>query len=728
MSKWAPAASRTSGGFFTVVCTPPGGKAVDATFIRGARTQIESFTSADPFGWATASIQFPAFTGFDDPLGEMGQYIRPDTKVDIYWFPAANSAYATGHYVLAPPSTPVVVNQLDQTLSLYPGEPIILWSGHMVSIEVQTDGVGITVQCQGALFQADGRLAKPWFPPRPWALEQLIKYYLDPVNFPELGWASMPDPLWPSGWSKVAPGGAVTMYTPMGVTAGKNYTGYASRSTGSWNKALTGYIADLLGVMWTQDDCGATPGNQWTLLPRGFISPSYKRDATPVLQVRDRFATPDFSVWFGSPGVELAPVRDTSSISNVIYGSGTGFDGSEWSNAVVNNDGSMTNYKPLAADARTNQGNNSYDNTLFVHEEMYKYPSGIALDQALSAASKSLPRDSDPGWTTTMTLSVDPEGITSRFHIRAGMVVTVKGIMGSGETGINFHVAETTVSPEQLTVSVKLDTRFRDLLNLEEALARTRDVMTPAKLLQVNRKSVLVEDIMAPWNYLAGSGFVPKASINFHRSRPAAMGYPWEAWAKAHPPKGHGAAFYVKVNARNASSQRRWAGPIPVIMSQKGTIRRTEFACFDKNGNLLKIPFHVSVYPLEVTVQDMPHQATNYDPFTAGFFESIQTNGQPKAANDFTKPHPQLIIGWGNHDQPAGYSPGRASDGGAATGMLMDDAQWQFDMLQNPDFDPNLALGKKEPTSAIQVYVMIYAHTSQDAYFLGRFYRQEPGT
>lgn len=728
MTKWTPAATNAAGGFFTVVVTPPGGAPIDATTIRGAYTRITNYTSADPFGWATATIEFPMFTGFDDPNGEMGQYIRDEAKVDIYWFPAASSAYASGHYVVAPPASPCVINPLTQVVDKYPGEPVILWSGHMASIEIQPDGNGVQVQCQGALFQADGRLAKPWYPPRPWALEQLIFYYLNPTNFPELGWSAPPKITFPAGWSQVGPSGPVTVYTPYGVTAGKNYTGYSSRSTGSWNKVLTGFIADLLGVMWTQEESGVVPGNQWTILPQGFMSPSYMRNARPELHVRDRNRTADFSVWYGSPGVDLQPIRDTTSISNVIYGSGTGFDGSEWSNASVNNDGSMTSYVPLAADPRIYPRDEGYDRTVFVHEEMFKYPSGVALDQALSAASKSLPRDSDAGWTSEMTLKIDPEGLTSRYHIRAGMVVNVKGLLGTGEAGMNFHIAQVSVNPEELTVSMSLDTRFRDLLNLEEALARTRDVMTPAKMLQVNRKSVLVEDIMAPWNYLAGSGFVPKPSMKFHRSRPVATAFPWESWAKKYPPKGSGAKYYVKVNARNSKSKKRWSARVPVLLSQKGTIRRTEFACFDKDGNLLKIPFHVSVYYLPVTVQDMPHQGSNFDPFTTGFFETIQDNGQPKAANDFTTPDPSLIIGWGNKDQPAGYSPGRFSDGAEPTGVLVDDAAWAFDMLKNPDFDPNLALGKKEPTSAITAYVMIYAKASEDAYFLGRFYRQEPGT
>lgn len=729
---WLPAPTRTAGGFFTLVVTPPGKSARDATFIRGVPTIISQYTSADPFGWSTAVLNFGMFTGYDDPQGEMGEYIYEDTMVDIYWFPASNTAYAAGHYPLAPPTSPTIVDPLTQTVSLYPGEPTIVWSGHMVSIELQDDGQGYSVQCQGALYQADGRLAKPWFPPRPWVLEQLIAVYLNPVNYPELRWNTLKRDTFtqfPAGWSKVGAGGQATVYTPMNLRAGQKWTGYSSRSTGSWNKALSGFIADLLAVMWTQDDSGSTPGNQWTLFPTSFTTPSYFRDATPVLQVRDRFRAPDFSIWYGTPGINFSSItRDTTGISNVIYGSGTGVDGSEWSNAVVNNDGTMTTYIPLAQDPRTKKGSPAYDTQLFVHEEMYKFPSGVGLDQALSSANKTLPRDSDPGYTSTMTVSIDPEGLDSRYHIRPGMVINIKGILGSGEDGINFHIAEVSVDPERMTVTAKIDTRFRDLLNLEEALARTRDVMTPAKLLQVNRKSVLVEDIMAPWNYSAGSGYIPKSSLNFHKSRPATAIYPWTSWTKRFPPKGSGAHFYVKIPARQSKSQRRWAGPIPIVMSQKGTIRHSEFAVFDEAGNLLKIPFHVGIYYINVTSQDMPHSGTNFDPFTKGFFESIQDNGQPKAANDFTIPDPSLIVGWGNHDQPAGYSPGRKSDGGAPTGKLVDDAAWTYDMVgHNQDFDPNLTAGKHEPTSAITLYLMAYAHYSKDVYLLGRLYRQEPG-
>ena len=117
-------------------------------------------------------------------------------------------------------------------------------------------------------------------------------------------------------------------------------------------------------------------------------------------------------------------------------------------------------------------------------------------------------RDQRPGWAGDITLKVDPPEM-SRWAIKAGMTLNLQGFAGSGEQGVHFHVAQVEANPLEGTVKLTLDTRYRDLLNLEEARVRARDPLTPSKMLQINRRSVMIEDLQAPWDYTAGSGFIP---------------------------------------------------------------------------------------------------------------------------------------------------------------------------------------------------------------------------
>ena len=84
--------------------------------------------------------------------------------------------------------------------------------------------------------------------------------------------------------------------------------------------------------------------------------------------------------------------------------------------------------------------------------------------------------------------------------------------------------------------------------------------------------------------------------------------------------------------------------------------------------------------------------------------------------------------GWGNNDQPAGYSPGSFSASNPLTGSLVDEASWSFDNINNPNFNKNAKPGQKLPVSAITIYAAVYTDYPDNVYFLGRFYRQEPGT
>ena len=62
-----------------------------------------------------------------------------------------------------------------------------------------------------------------------------------------------------------------------------------------------------------------------------------------------------------------------------------------------------------------------------------------------------------------------------------GDIILLKGFRGTGETetrGTNvFHISQVTMNPLEGTVQLTIDTKFRDLLSVEEAIARGRSLI-----------------------------------------------------------------------------------------------------------------------------------------------------------------------------------------------------------------------------------------------------------
>jgi hypothetical protein len=348
-------------------------------------------------------------------------------------------------------------------------------------------------------------------------------------------------------------------------------------------------------------------------------------------------------------------------------------------------------------------------------------------------AKQSLARDSDPGWTGSITLATDPSASLSRWQIRAGMTMLLKGFLGSGNTGMPFHISAVSVKPEDGTVELTVDTRFRDLLTVQEAFERTRDPLTPVKMLQVNRQSVMIPDVQAPWDYTAGSGYVPRASKGFHDYVPLNTGFPYQSWSLKHSPL-HYSSWYVKCDAGSPDRNHRWAGPISVLTSEKGEILRTEFACYDQYGYVLKIPFHVSFYYLPVGPSAMPRDAQGPSPYIDNAFESVNPKtGQPWPKGNYLQPPDSFIVGWGNRQNGiynrAGFSPGSEADRNSPTGLFVDGATWSYDNTGNRAYQTNpIKPGYKQTAAAITLYAMLYAEHSESVYFMGRLYHANPGT
>jgi hypothetical protein len=708
MTAWAVATqTRNDLGYFQVVISAPNAGTKDVTFFRDVPVSVDSWSSADPFGDSTAQITFNSISVLDDiGQGDLN-WLRDFADVDIY--------------LVHPDTTKTKV-----------------WEGFIASHEYNSseDTTSLTVQCQGALFQLDKYLESPSYPTRPIPNEIMMARAMDPARRENL----RTKPLivkFPTGWSVVAPADATTDgYTKfVGVSAGELITGYGSRNTGAWDRTLTSFIQNLLQSMLTND-----VGDQWTI--------RMNKGRQPVLLVRkSNPATTTYSCWAAQPGVTLTLTRDYTQYTNVIYGSGTDVSGRAWKRQQISPDGSQTSYEPLAALPSVEPAhitNPNFDNSIMRAESYTQFDAGMAEDQAVSSAGVSIRRFADPGYAGTITLAADlPEG--SRYLMSAGETITVKGLVGTGNTGVKFHIAEVSVSPADGTVQLKVDSKFRDLTSLDEAINRNRDALTPVKLLNINRQSILIPDAEAPWDYNAGSGYVPRTSLQFYKGISTdpgdpntTQGFPYLTQSLKYPALRYG-QFYIECMANGGgkaghqSREARWSFA-RVLMSAKGTIRRTEFSLHDEFGNIVKAPFHVSVYSTTVTANDMPYDAGGPSPFLKDAktgqksFDSTDQFGNPISSGiGNLLPQASLIIGWGDVDQPAGYSPGLKSNGDAITGLLIDDQTWTYDLTQYSPYVKALNPGQSETADSISVTVAMYCEYTRPVFFRGRFYNQPTG-
>jgi hypothetical protein len=48
--------------------------------------------------------------------------------------------------------------------------------------------------------------------------------------------------------------------------------------------------------------------------------------------------------------------------------------------------------------------------------------------------------------------------------------------------------------------------------------------------------------------------------------------------------------------------------------------------------------------------------------------------------------------------------------------------------MNNPNFNKNARVGQKTPLSAIAIHGALYTDYPANVYFMGRMYRQEPGS
>lgn len=705
-----------SGIFLVRVFT--GSRWLYITKFRGKPSKVITMSYSDPFGPATAEIEFPAVTSFDK-FGEGDLvWLRRWTPVEIIWSANTN----------------------------------LKWEGFITSIEV---GSSVTVQCKGGLHVLDNFLAAPFYPTQPMPYEYLLNRGCAPTNSTRSNTHLKPMKIeWPEGWNVTVPRATDTpnylwMLRPYGVKVGERWTGLATRSTGSWEPFLTGFMQTLLSTMYTPE------GDQWTLM--------LDIGRQPVLRVREQVFLPlpdTLRAINGAPGVKVSLSQDWSQSANVIYGTGTDLSGLAFSKMDIDLQGyASTYYEPFAHSRYTHpvgKANPMWDPDIMRKEAHMTFAEGIDEFSAEAVARSHLQRFADPGWSGTISLEVDPvvEGVPfNRYLIQAGQTIVLEHWCGSN---LMLHISQTQASPEEGTMVLTVDSRYRDALTVQEVQARTRDALDPKKLLQVGKSSTTINDLVLPWSYYDGSGYLPKPSKKMFDA--GTRGFPWTDLTTRFPPKTH-PGYYVKIDpARDKwNSKSRWSHMadgtgIPIRLSQAGNIMLSQVAAYDQDGNVLPVEFHISIYGNRgVTWSEMPYPMTEdvplrpnnllslstpltklpYSPFFEGAFEHFRPNGEKKdEGSENLGAGAEMIVGWGNYYEAAGYYPSNSSiEGAPKTGLMVDETPWSYSLDNTPDFQVYSIKETREAArlgNAGYAYAMIYCEDelafANEVYFLGRFW------
>jgi len=794
----------------------------DVTFFRDIPVQILSLDYADPFGPTTATLSFPQITGFDSKASI--PWLKPFTNVDVYYLPCTATSWHAGESTVLNPldnSSRLYVHEYDQT-----GTRILpIWEGFINNIDpTPTD---TQIGCQGALYQLDHFYSKPLNPLRPKRVEELIARYFDPARrgiwtkplivdrdrFTRTYTQWDHDRLYAQGGARFTPTSSDNDIWLIPLTGSDDHemhkftpwTTWLTRSTGTWDKALTGYIQSQLATMYAMPDSALrtgepssgtdiTNGDQWTIT----CDPGRQ----PRLYLRRQSDPPTLVASYGGLGVDARLTEDGGLSYNVVFAQGTGPDGISWNGMLPLGDAAYLTWEPvwpLPADdslyvgwERNNNLLENYDGyaayrdrsegNQVIERYIADFPSGIGPDEGLQIARMWAERDAEPGWSGSITLSVDlktPEGgVVSKWDIQPGDVLHLAGFQGELNVvqGINkFHVSQVTKSPQDGTVTLTVDTKYRDLLTIEHAIASGKDTLSVVRANRTGQMMNQIQDIAAPWSANHGAGVMPTSS---HKSWIKSEVFPYtdftttvgnrpkdlfrrpfrddgqgfshsESWASTNPRKRvvkmietprkadqpdkvlslqntlNGSdlskGLYVPVQAGAADKTRRWAF-FPLLLASAGSIYRTEFACYDKNGALAPVEYSVTMYSADVDQSSMPMDLYN-DPegtFSAlwdGAFEKVRRSGQPwpetEAAWHWGNDTQQ--IGWGTFDRPCGYSPGTKDFANVApTGMMVDGATWEFSMNDNTDWSTIYRtapgdVGYTPPTpTALSYWVAVY--------------------
>jgi hypothetical protein len=728
-------------GSWRIIARAPGHPPVDISWVRDVPTTVGDWSEADPFGPVSAELTFPAVTIFDHlGSGELF-WLTKHVDFDIVWDGELPAGYPYAGYA---------------------------WEGFSESFQYSSGGVKVTLK--GGMYQLDNYLGKPEYPPRPLPYEYAIARQWDERPDLRLGRMQI---VWPAWWDTTYQPDAKTpsYLQPAGVGRGDKWTGLLTRRTGSWDQVLTSYIQTMLTGMYTERgrwSLEMRPGRQVFMVHRDF-----KHEADAQTIVIDAI----------NPGVKIDLSEDWSQSLNVVYGQGTSLQGTGYSGMQVTNDGQATVYRPLAALRQVEpvtDANGWLESSRMRKEVQLQLTQGLEEAEARKVGQAHLMHFADPGLTGTITLSADvrlggPDGdIMPRSLIVPGMTVQLRGVFGS-EFGVMLHVVSGVKSPSTGTVTLTVDSKYRDALTVDEVRVRGRDALNVTRQLIGGLYEPPIPDALVPWNYAEGSGYIPSSeklsSQRLFEGMPNDIEFPYEEWTTNRPPRSpsfkdcyirigpadtvHADNNWAKNPSRDASAGAGSGYGFPIKMAQQGSIRLLQIAAYDGDGNVMAVPFHFSLYYSNgVNVQSMPRipaeqsglfgpvkppgyvvnaDSLQHYPFHNNAWERFNANGTQRGTDVVVSVETAgLVRGWGTGSAKAGYWPGSSAAGDLPTGLLVDEGVFEF----NPYTDP-AAVNAINPYSTIQkapaagfLYGMIYcdAQGEEPVYFAGRMFRVEPGT
>jgi hypothetical protein len=265
--------------------------------------------------------------------------------------------------------------------------------------------------------------------------------------------------------------------------------------------------------------------------------------------------------------------------------------------------------------------NPDYDPDIIVHEIDVDFGAGVTKADGRDMAQRILERGTDPGIAGTVRLQSCPwEG--SRWEISAGDNILLKGWRG---TDVLMRVVAVDADPASLTVTLTVDSEFRDAMTVMEVLKRNAESRPdPARRPgNPSRRSRLDQDMAVPFEGESPAGRFPKMAI---------FGGLWTVW------------------------------PVPV--SEIGVVAKLRF---QTSGPTSK--FAMAVFGRAVTANQIAAKVPN----------PLAVSNPWNDAGDAWLESVAFVDAWGEEGQAAGYGMlGSESDGDPVTGELYDDAGFPF--------------------------------------------------
>lgn len=154
--------------------------------------------------------------------------------------------------------------------------------------------------------------------------------------------------------------------------------------------------------------------------------------------------------------------------------------------------------------------NPNYEPTVMRVERELDFGPGVTKAQGLQSALQYLRRESQPGWTGTLTLACDPqEG--SRLDIRAGQNIR---LLGWNQRTIRLHIAQATHDPAG-TTTLMVDSKYRDLMTVGQVIARNKQNQAdPARMPgKLNRRSRGEIDTIVEYDAESSAGIIPRHAL-----------------------------------------------------------------------------------------------------------------------------------------------------------------------------------------------------------------------